>query len=77
MAKPITLTAVYRDVEDGWVEAQLAEWPAVITCAPTLDEARDMLRDAFREMVLSYTEQGEQPPVPGDAAREPLTVTIA
>ena len=32
--------------EKGWTMAQLAEWPAVVTCAPTLEEARAMLLDA-------------------------------
>ena len=33
--------------------AQLAEWPAVVTCGRTVDEARAMLLDAARE-VASY-----------------------
>jgi predicted RNase H-like HicB family nuclease len=31
--------------------AQLAEWPAVVTCGRTVEEAREMLLDAAREMV--------------------------
>ena len=45
--------------------AQLAEWPAVETCAPTLDEARKMLLDAAREMIASYREEGREPPIGG------------
>jgi len=45
----LTLTAVFTPDENGWTMAQLAEWPAVVTCAPTLDEACDMLIDAARE----------------------------
>ncbi len=56
MAESLTLTAVFTPDENGWTMAQLAEWPAVVTCAPTLDEAREMLVDAAREMVASYRE---------------------
>jgi len=42
MAESLTLTAVFTPDENGWTMAQLAEWPAVVTCAATLDEARDI-----------------------------------
>ena len=60
---PIKLTAVFEPVEDGWVQASLAEWPAVVTCGRTREEAHEMLLDAFREMVLSYTDQDAAAPV--------------
>lgn len=65
MGESLTLTAVFTADENGWTMAQLAEWPAVVTCAPTLDQARDMLLDAAREMVASYREEGRQPPIGG------------
>jgi hypothetical protein len=34
--------------------AQLAEWPAVVTCGRTVEEARAMLIEAAREMIASY-----------------------
>lgn len=43
-------------VEQGWVRACLAELPAVITAAPTLDAARELLADALREYLLSLAE---------------------
>lgn len=73
---PIELTAVFEPVEDGWVQASLVEWPAVITCGKTRDEAYEMLLDAFREMVLSYTDQDAEPPVGADATK-PVQLTIA
>jgi len=73
---PIRLTAVYEPVEDGWVQASLVEWPAVITCGKTREEAHEMLLDAFREMVLSYTDKDARPPVEADAT-EPIQLTIA
>lgn len=77
MAAPIELTAVFTPVENGWVQAQLVEWPAVVTCAPTEAEARDMLGDALREMLLSYAADDELPPLPADARRERLELRIA
>ena len=56
MTARIALTAVYEPVEQGWVQARLAELPAVITAAPTLDAARELLADALREYLLSLAE---------------------
>ena len=59
----MTLTAVFIPDEDGWTMAQLAEWPAVVTCGRTLEEAREMLADAAREMLATYREEGREPPI--------------
>ena len=56
MTARIVLTAVYEPVEQGWVQARLAELPAVITAGPTLDAARELLADALREYLLSLDE---------------------
>lgn len=53
MTEPLTLTAVFTPDEDGWTMAQLAEWPAVVTCGRTVEEARAMLLDAAHEMLAS------------------------
>ncbi len=58
MSESLTLTAVFTPDENGWTMAQLAEWPAVVTCGKSLDEARAMLLDAAREMIASYREEG-------------------
>jgi len=34
MSSQLTLTAVFTPDEGGWTMAQLAEWPAVVTCGP-------------------------------------------
>ena len=75
MAESMILTAVFTPDENGWTMAQLAEWPAVVTCAPTLDEARDMLVDAANEMVASYREEGREPPIGGRV--ESLRINLA
>lgn len=76
MGESRTLTAVFTPDENGWTMAQLAEWPAVVTCAPTLDEARDMLLDAAHEMVASYRAEGREPPIGGGRV-ESLKIDLA
>jgi predicted RNase H-like HicB family nuclease len=75
MSESVTLTAVFTP-DEGWTTAQLAEWPAVVTCGRTVDEARVMLLDAAREMIASYREQGREPPIGGGHA-ERVTIDIA
>jgi predicted RNase H-like HicB family nuclease len=55
--------------------AQLAEWPAVVTCAPTVDEARELLRDAAQEMLASFRDEGREPPIGGGHA-EQITIDL-
>ncbi len=44
---------------------QLVEWPEVITEGSTLEECREMLKDALYEMVKAYQQQGKEVPVGG------------
>ena len=76
MSESLTLTAVFTPDEDGWTMAQLAEWPAVVTCGRTVDEARELLLDAARELIASYREEGHQPPIGGGHA-EAITIELA
>jgi predicted RNase H-like HicB family nuclease len=76
MSQSLTLTAVFTPDEDGWRMAQLAEWPAVVTCGRTVDEAREMLLDAAREMLASYHGEGREPPIGGGHA-EQVTIDLA
>jgi len=76
MGETLTLTAVFTPDEGGWTMAQLAEWPAVVTCGPTLEEARDMLLDAAREMIAAYRDEGRTPPIGGGHV-ERVTIDIA
>ena len=55
---------------------QLAEWPAVVTCGKSLEEARAMLLDAAREMIASYREEGREPPI-GAGRVESITIDLA
>jgi predicted RNase H-like HicB family nuclease len=72
----LTLTAVFTPDENGWTMAQLAEWPAVVTCAPTVDQAREMLLDAAQEMLASYRDEGQEPPI-GAGHAEQITIDLA
>ena len=58
-------TAKYTPIEHGYM-GQLVEWPEVITEGATLEECRQMLEDALREMIAAYREQGLEIP-PGGA----------
>jgi predicted RNase H-like HicB family nuclease len=75
MAGELKLTAVYEPVENGWTQGRLIELPGVITAAPTLVEAKGMLRDALAQYLASFDS------TPGTTApgveREELRLTIA
>jgi predicted RNase H-like HicB family nuclease len=57
-------TAKYTKTGSGYM-GQLVEWPEVITEGETLEECREMLKDALREMVLAYQQQGKEIPAGG------------
>ncbi len=57
-------TAKYTKIESGYM-GQLVEWPEVITEGKTLEECREMLKDALREMILAYRQQGKEIPFGG------------
>jgi predicted RNase H-like HicB family nuclease len=56
VAKELSYTAVYEEVEGGWTQARIAEVPGVITAGPTRDEAKSLLQDALREYLASFME---------------------
>ena len=75
MPSGLKLTAIYEPVENGWTQGRLVELPGVITAAPTLAEAKTMLRDALVQYLASF----DSAPVaraPG-AEREELNLTFA
>jgi predicted RNase H-like HicB family nuclease len=76
MATPLQLTALYEHVEQGWVQARVAELPAVITAAPTRDEARTLLEDAIREYLLALLDLEAPDQAPAEVDSEQLAVTI-
>ena len=62
MTARVSFTAVYEPVDNGRIQAHLAELPGVITAAPTQAEAKELLADALREYLLAL---GEAEAVPG------------
>lgn len=70
------LHAVFEPDENGWVRVTIEELPSVISCAPTIDEARLLVRDALAEWLLALT-TSERAAIPGDATRETLTLNVA
>lgn len=57
-------TAKYTKIGSGYM-GQLVEWPEVVTEGKTLEQCRDMLKDALREMILAYRQQEKEIPVGG------------
>jgi len=57
-------TAKYTKTDSGYM-GQLVEWPEVITEGRTLEDCRELLQDALREMIAAYREQNKEIPVGG------------
>ena len=64
-------TAKYTKISSGYM-GQLVEWPEVITEGKTIEECRLMLRDALKEMVSAYKQQGKEIPPGGDLLEQVL-----
>ncbi len=67
-------TAKYTKISSGYM-GQLVEWPEVITEGKTLEECREMLKDALHEMVIAYQQQSKEIPI-GGAILEQVPVEI-
>jgi hypothetical protein len=66
------LSIVYEPAEKGWVQARIAEYPAVITAASTRAGAKALVLDALREYLLSLADE----PPDDDGEREAVALTI-
>jgi len=67
-------TAKYTKISSGYM-GQLVEWPEVITEGSTLEECREMLKDALYEMIKAHQQQGKEVPV-GGGLLEQLSIEI-
>jgi len=67
----ISYTAKYTRISSGYM-GQLVEWTEVVTEGKTIEECREMLRDALREMVEAYRQQGKEIPPGGDLLEQVL-----
>ncbi len=66
-----TYTAKYTRMSSGYM-GQLIEWPEVVTEGKTIEECRQMLRDALQEMIEAYRQQGKEIPLGGDLLEQVL-----
>jgi predicted RNase H-like HicB family nuclease len=64
-------TAKYTKVSSGYM-GQVVEWPEVITEGKTIEECREMLRDALQEMMQAYRQEGKEIPLGGDLVEQVL-----
>ena len=71
---PRNYTAKYTKIDSGYM-GQLVEWPEVLTEGRTLEDCREMLSDALREMLAAYRQQGKEIPV-GGGLLEQLPVEV-
>jgi predicted RNase H-like HicB family nuclease len=69
------LHVIFEPDEQGWVRATIEELPGVITCAPTIEEARELVRDALDEWLAALTSE-ERASIGPDATRETLTLSV-
>jgi predicted RNase H-like HicB family nuclease len=69
-----TYTANYTRIPAGYM-GQLVEWPEVITEGKTLENCRECLQDALREMIAAYRQQEKELPL-GGALIEQMPVEI-
>jgi len=60
-----SFTAKYTRIDSGYM-GQIVEWPEVITEGVTIEECRELLRDALHKMVIAYKQQGMEIPTGGD-----------
>ena len=59
-----TYTAKYVQTSSGYM-GQLVEWPEVVTEGKSLEDCRQMLQDALRQMILAYKQQEREIPKGG------------
>src|SRR4051794_36228927 len=77
--------AAYFHGENGWIVAEVLDFPGALSQGKTLKSARNMIRDALRVMAESLIEDGQALPRPNPRAKDkkavfseviPLTIKI-
>jgi predicted RNase H-like HicB family nuclease len=69
-----TYTAKYTRITSGYM-GQLVEWPEVITEGKTVEDCRELLQDALKEMIVAYRQQQKELPI-GGALIEQIPVEL-
>ncbi len=70
----LKFNVVYEDAGEGWVYAHVPELPEVHTQGESLDQARDMVRDAIEMVLEERRERGETIPPTGWALVEAVEI---
>ena len=70
------LTAIYEHTDDGWWVVTVPEIPGAVSQGKTLDEAREMIRDATRMLLEVRREDAEREATEAghEVIREPLAL---
>ncbi|HEX6985943.1 MAG TPA: type II toxin-antitoxin system HicB family antitoxin [Planctomycetaceae bacterium] len=66
---------VYQTVEDGRVMATVPELPGAVTQGRTLEEAREMIKEAVELLLQAYRENATRD-IPGGAVWETLSIEV-
>ena len=77
MADDRTLTVVFETVDEGWVQARIAEIPAIITVGHDRDDARSLVEDALREYLLAIATTDRPAEMAGDTEEVRLVLDRA
>ena len=67
-------TAKYTKIRAGYM-GQLVEWPEVVTEGRTIEETRELLKDALHQMIIAYHRQRKEIPT-GGALLEQMPVKV-
>ncbi|MDX6539502.1 MAG: HicB like antitoxin of bacterial toxin-antitoxin system [Gaiellales bacterium] len=70
----LKFNVVYEDAGEGWVYAHVPELPEVHTQGESLDQAREMVRDAIEMVLEERRERGEAIPQTGWALVEAVEI---
>jgi antitoxin HicB len=69
-------TVYFEPLEEGGYQVIIPAFPEICTFGDTLEEAREMARDAIRCVLESTLKEGAQIPRSADPAKELITVSI-
>ena len=61
--------AAYFNGEDGWIVAEVLDFPGALSQGRTLKSAQRMIRDALRVMAETLIEEGQGLPKPNARAK--------
>jgi predicted RNase H-like HicB family nuclease len=70
----LRLNVVYEDAGEGWIYAHVPELPEVQTQGESLEQAREMVRDAIAMVLDERRARGELIPEPGWALVESVEI---